>query len=442
MSDPSVIDPLSGCLNRQGCLRMGTRLTELAQKNRQPLAALWLNLDRFRKVNDSLGLGGGDSVIAKLGNRLSHGIGHRGHVARMSADEFAILAPMLRQNEAQMLAAELLSLISAPLEIGAMCLHPTASIGVACLEYDESAESLLQRAEHAMLDGKHQGGAMHVLSGEEKQAGRLGVKLAREELEVEHKLHAALEIGGLYLHYQPIVTFDGRIEAIEALMRCELDGELIPPSKFIPVAEKTGLVVRLGEWCLLQAALQAKRLLDLGIPTKIAVNVSRVQLTAPKFSQALYTALLCSETPPALLELEITESLFMDISELVQSNLRKAIELGVSLSIDDFGTGYSCLATLKDIPAGKLKLDRAFIAPLPDDKRVLAVVRAITQLGRELGMTVVAEGVENLDQLHTLQSAGVDAIQGYLHARPMGAEEITAWLQHFQQTHPESLHDQ
>ena len=132
----------------------------------------------------------------------------------------------------------------------------------------------------------------------------------------------------------------------------------------------------------------------------------------------------------------------MDISELVQSNLRKAIELGVSLSIDDFGTGYSCLATLKDIPAGKLKLDRAFIAPLPDDKRVLAVVRAITQLGRELGMTVVAEGVENLDQLHTLQNAGVDAIQGYLHARPMGAEEITAWLQNFQQTHPESLHDQ
>ncbi|MEH6458789.1 putative bifunctional diguanylate cyclase/phosphodiesterase [Chitinimonas sp. JJ19] len=428
--DTAGIDPLTGFLDRHGCLRNAARLTEHAHRDQKPLSAIWVNLDRFRKINGSLGMGGGDAVIAKMGDRLRSRNEHRTHIARMGSDEFLLLAPAHGCEEAASLASELLQLIAQPMEVGAMSLYPTCSVGVASLEYAEEAESLLQRAEHAMHEAKRQGGGRVVQSGDEQLPGRLGIKLAREELEVEHKLHAALQIGGLYLHYQPIVGFNGRIEAIEALMRCELNGEMVPPVKFIPVAEKTGLVIRLGEWSLMQGAMQAKRLSDLGLPTKVAVNVSRAQLTAPKFSQALYAALLCSDVEPRLIELEITESLFMDVSELVQSNMRAAIAMGVSLSIDDFGTGYSCLATLKDIPAGKLKLDRAFVVPLPEDKRVYAVVKAISQLGRELGMTVVAEGVENEQQSCALQDAGVDAIQGYLHARPMSADAVTGWLDH------------
>jgi len=242
-------------------------------------------------------------------------------------------------------------------------------------------------------------------------------------------LHAALETGGLCLHYQPIILANGEIEAVEALMRCSVNGVNIPPGKFIPVAEKTGLVTRLGVWSLLQGALQARQLQEAGYHTKVAINVSRAQLISPKFTQALHAALICSNVKPELIELELTESLFMDVSDTVQINLRNAIAAGVVLAIDDFGTGYSCLATLKDIPAKKMKLDRAFVTVLPEDPRALAVVSAMTQLGHELGMTVVAEGCERQEEIDILLEAGVDAIQGFFYARPMPEEALLKWLQ-------------
>lgn len=242
-------------------------------------------------------------------------------------------------------------------------------------------------------------------------------------------MHTALETGGLSLHYQPIVGANGQIEAVEALMRCSVDGVNIPPGKFIPVAEKTGLIIRLGEWCLLQGAMHARLLLDAGYQTKVAINVSRAQLVSPKFTKALHAALICSNVKPELVELELTESLFMDISDTVQKNLKNAIATGVGLAIDDFGTGYSCLANLKDIPAKKLKLDRAFVTVLPEDCRALSVVRAMTQLGHELGMTVVAEGCERQEEIDVLLDAGVDAIQGYFYAKPMQEDLLLPWLQ-------------
>ncbi len=175
--------------------------------------------------------------------------------------------------------------------------------------------------------------------------------------------------------------------------------------------------------------MHARMLQDAGHQTKVAINVSRAQLISPKFAQALYAALICSNVKPELIELELTESLFMDISDTVQKNLKDSIAAGVSLAIDDFGTGYSCLANLKDIPAKKLKLDRAFVVVLPEDKRALAVVRAMTQLGHELGMTIVAEGCETKEQIEALLDAGVDAIQGFYYARPMPEETLLPWLQ-------------
>ncbi|MCX7192474.1 MAG: EAL domain-containing protein [Proteobacteria bacterium] len=420
------IDALTGLLDRFGCLYTAENLTITSQV--KPLAVIWIDLDRFKKINDSFGHQGGDEVIKDLAIRFRNRAAGRAEIARMGGDEFVFLIPGCDRNRAELFAREMASTVGELIPIGDLTLCPTASIGIAIQDSDETSLALVERADRAMYAAKASGGNSIVFSGDEPVPGRLGITLAREELAIESNLHIALETGGLCLHYQPIILANGQIEAVEALMRCSVNGGNIPPGKFIPVAEKTGLVVRLGEWSLLQGALQARLLQDAGYQTKVAINVSRAQLISPKFTQALHAALICSNVKPELVELELTESLFMDISDTVQANLRNAISAGVSLSIDDFGTGYSCLANLKDIPAKKLKLDRAFVTVLPEDRRALAVVRAMTQLGHELGMTVVAEGCERQEEIDALLDAGVDAIQGFFYARPMPENALLDWL--------------
>ena len=426
---PQGTDPSTGFLDRSSCLELASRLAFSSAANGQPLAGLWIDLSRLKQVNESFGHLGGDLVITQIAQRLREKSAGRGEWCRMGGDEFVCLIPNCDAEHTRQLAQELLQAIEAPLRFGELFLHPSASIGIAILEKNEDPFAFLERADRAMSTAKRQGGGRAVASGEEPMPGRLGILLAREELAIENKLHLALENGGLSLHYQPIVGFDGRVEAVEALMRCTFDNELIPPARFIPVAEKTGLIIRLGEWSLLAGARYASQLDQAGYRTKVAINVSRAQLASPKFAQALHAALLCANVHPELIELELTESLFMDISETVQSNLNAAQKAGVGLAIDDFGTGYSCLANLKDIPATKLKLDRAFVIVLPQDRRAFSVIKAMSQLGRELGMTVVAEGVEEQSQLDSLREAGVDAIQGYIHAHAMPEEALLTWFQ-------------
>ncbi len=426
--DAIGFDSLTSFLDRRGCLRTAVRLAESSRREKQPLAVLWLDLDRFKQVNESFGHLGGDVVIARIASRLNAALSGRAEVSRMGGDEFVFLIPGCDREQAEEIAAELLRAVAEPIEIGSIRIRPSGSVGIAVLDDHEDPLSFIERADRAMVEAKRLGGGRHVVSGDEQVPGRVGVLLAREELAIESQIHAALENGGLTLHYQPIIGLDGRIEAAEALMRCHIDGESLPPGKIIPVAEKTGLIVRLGEWSMLNAAQHARRLRDAGFPIKLAVNVSRAQLTAPRFVEALYAAIYYADVAPEMLELELTESLFMDISDVVQSNLLAARKAGVALAIDDFGTGYSCLANLKDIPATKLKLDRAFVCVLPEDRRSLAVVRAMTQLGRELGMTVVAEGVETQEQHDALCDVGVDAVQGFLYARPMGADALLDWV--------------
>lgn len=423
------IDPLTGLLGRFGCLQAAEKFAAISAIQGTPFAAIWIDLDRFKRINESFGHPGGDEVIKDLAVRFRKRVSGRAEISRMGGDEFVFLVPQCDRAQAEHLAVELASTAGEQLCIGNLTLCPTASIGIAIHDPDESSLSLLERADRAMYAAKEKGGNSIVCSGDEPIPGRLGITLAREEISIESTLHAALETGGLCLHYQPIILANGKIEAVEALMRCSYNGENISPGKFIPVAEKTGLVVRLGEWSLLQGALQARGLQDAGFHTKVAINVSRAQLLSPKFTQALHAALICSNVKPELVELELTESLFMDISDTVQANLKNAISAGVSLSIDDFGTGYSCLANLKDIPAKKLKLDRAFVTVLPEDRRARAVVRAMTQLGHELGMIVVAEGCERQEEIDVLLEAGVDAIQGFFYARPMPEEKLFQWLQ-------------
>ncbi len=430
--DAIGFDPLTGFLDRGGCLRAAVRLAEFCRRQDKPYSVLWADLDRFKQVNESFGHLGGDAVIAMVARRLGDAVAGRAEAARMGGDEFVFLVPSCDRRRAEQIAEELLRTITMPVEVGNIRMRPSGSVGVAVLDDAEESLALIERADRAMLEAKRLGGGRYVVSGDEQVPGRVGVLLAREELLIESQIHAALESGGLTLHYQPIINFNGSIESAEALMRCEVQGQSLAPGKIIPVAEKTGLISRLGEWSMLNAAQHARRLRDHGFATKVAVNVSRAQLMAPRFVEALYAALYCGDIEPSLLELELTESLFLDVSETVQTNLKAARQAGVSLAIDDFGTGYgtgySCLANLKDIPASKLKLDRAFISVLPDDRRALAVVRAIAQLGRELGMTIVAEGVETERQFDILAELNVDAVQGFLRARPMDGEALVEWL--------------
>jgi diguanylate cyclase (GGDEF)-like protein len=410
-------------------MQTAVKLAANSSGGEKSLAVIWIDIDRFKQINESFGHLGGDEVIKDLAVRFRNRVSGRAELTRMGGDEFVFLIPRSDHSHAQQFAGELARTVEEQITIGNLTLRPTASIGIAVHEAGEDSLTLLERADRAMFAAKTKGGNSIVCSGEEPIPGRLGVTLAREELSIESSLHTALETGGLCLHYQPIIHADGHIEAVEALMRCSVNGENIPPGKFIPVAEKTGLVIRLGEWSLLQGAMHARLLQDSGYQTKVAINVSRAQLISTKFTQALHAALICSNVKPGLIELELTESLFMDISDTVQRNLKSAIAAGVKLSIDDFGTGYSCLANLKDIPAEKLKLDRAFVTVLPEDRRALSVVRAVTQLGHELGMTIVAEGCETREQIDALLEAGVDAIQGFFYARPMPEESLIPWLQ-------------
>lgn len=422
------IDPTTGFLDRYSCLKVAADLVVRVRESGQPLAALWIDLDRFKQINESYGYLSGDSVIAFIAQRLRESVGPMAEIGRVGADEFVCIAPNFSRDNAERLARDLMHAIETPLKIGEVHLRPSASIGIALLEPGDVPFSLLERADRAKISAKKQGGNRYVVSGDELVSGRVGTMLAREELAVEYMLHNALENGGLRLNYQPTVGFDGSVLSVEALMRCTVNDKIISPVKFIPVAEKTGLIVRLGEWSLLEGARQARRLQDAGLRTKVAINVSRAQLLDKKFAHALHAALVCANVEPGLIELELTESLFMDISNTVQDNLRIVRECGVSLSIDDFGTGYSCLANLKDIPATKLKLDRAFVLVLPYDSRAMSVVKAMVQLGKDLGMTVVAEGVEKKEQMEALRDLGVDGIQGYYYAMPMDSDALFSWL--------------
>lgn len=410
-------------------LGRAAELVAEAREHSTPLATLWIGIDRFRQINESFGHAVGDRVLSVLARRWREHFAWIGDWGRVGGDEFLLLLPGHDQHAAEEVATRILEVLSLPIDMADLRLRPSASIGIALLHPEQDAGALVETADRTMREAKEAGRGRWLLEGELQRRGRTGRLLAREELGVEELIHDALESGGLSLHYQPLITVPGgELEAVEALMRCQVRGITLPPAQLIPVAEKTGLIVRLGEWTLLTAARFAQGHRQQSNPLKVAVNVSRHQVASPRFSQVLHGALLCSDVPPQLIELELTESLFMDASATVRRNLHLACEAGFRLAIDDFGTGYSCLAYLKDLPASKLKLDRAFARDLPQDRKSLAVVRTMAQLGRDLGMTVVAEGVESTEQLDCLLEAGVEVIQGHLLARAMPETELAEWI--------------
>jgi diguanylate cyclase (GGDEF)-like protein len=424
------MDGLTGLLDRTSCLRETERLFAQSQDTGQALTVLWVGLDRFREINAAFGHAQGDRVLASIAQRLRAHLKEEGILARLAGDEFAVLLPRYDLFAAQALGEALVRGLALPLSVGSVSVRPSCSIGIALMNPLEPSAKLLERADLAMLAAKKAGGQQCVVSSSEITHSLSDRPLLlREELHTEALLHEAIETGGLALHFQPLVKAgSGTLDGLEALMRCQVDGRSIPPYQFIPVAEKTGLIVRLGQWCLMEASQLVERFLYSGQEIRVAINVSRAQLVAPGFRQMLHAALACTNIPAHLLELELTESLFMDMSDSVRGNLEAAREAGFSLAIDDFGTGYSCLAYLKDLPADKIKLDRAFVCGLPEDKKSLAIVRLVTQLAHDFGLKVVAEGVETQAQYECLCDAGVHTIQGFLFSRPMPEENLIQWI--------------
>ncbi|MGD9786731.1 MAG: EAL domain-containing protein [Sulfuricellaceae bacterium] len=416
-------DPLTALPNRRLLTDRLEQAIALAHRHGGEAALLFIDLDRFKAINDTLGHGVGDELLVRIAERLRGLMRESDTVGRLGGDEFLAVVQELRQKEdASLVAQKILDTLSRPFMVGDRELTVSVSIGIALYPQDgDSVESLIRSADMAMLAAK--------------QAGRHGFRffdpridsIAAERLALETRLRQAFESGKLYLHYQPQVALkDCRLIGVEALLRWQ-DSERgnISPLHFIPVAEASGLIIPIGAWVLREACRQAQHWnAARGTPLGIAVNISSPQFR-PALVEEVKTALADSGLPPHLLELELTESVVMGQGSDVLALMGALRELGVRLSLDDFGTGYSSLSYLKAFPLDKLKVDRSFIKDMPEDVNDTKLVEAMLAIARTLELKVVAEGVETREQLAALRAMGCDAVQGYYCYRPLSEDDMT-----------------
>jgi diguanylate cyclase (GGDEF)-like protein/PAS domain S-box-containing protein len=392
------------------------------------VAALCVDLDLFKNVNDSFGHPIGDRLLRSVADRLrSHVIGSN-LVARLGGDEFAvILTNVVSPNEASDYAARLIKTLSEAYEIDGIEVVIGASIGIALSPGDgETSEELMRNADMALYRAKSDGGGVHRFFEREMD------RQAQRRRDMELDLRRAFAIGEFELHYQPLVDIAAdRISGFESLLRWRHPQRgMVSPADFIPVAEDIGLIVALGEWVLREACTEAAKW---PADVKVAVNLSPVQFRSRNLVQVVISALAHSGLSPRRLELEITESLFLAETEANLAILHQLRELGVSISMDDFGTGYSSLSYLRSFPFDKIKIDRSFVKDLAQRSDCVAIVRAISGLGRSLNITTTAEGVETIDQLDWLRAEGCNEVQGFLFSAARPAAEVEALLFRFGQ---------
>ncbi|HEX7832010.1 MAG TPA: EAL domain-containing protein [Thermoanaerobaculia bacterium] len=420
-------DALTGLANRRLFNEHLSLAVALAQRRTTLVAVLFLDLDHFKIVNDSLGHSVGDALLRDVAKRLKEALREGDTVARVGGDEFTIvLQEITRREDAALVAEKVLRTIAEPIEVNGHRLYVTTSIGITIFPDDgEDAETLLKNADTAMYRAKSEGRNTYQMSTRELSLS------THERMAVENGLHHALEAGEFELLYQPqIETETMQVVGMEALLRWKHPQRgMILPESFIRVAEERGLILPIGEWVLRRACREAKRFQDLGHPHfRVAVNISARQFRDPLLLAAIQDALAQAGLPPDSLELEITETVAMEDVELTMSTLTQLRKLGVAIAIDDFGTGHSSLAYLKRFPLDALKIDRSFVADLPDKFEDAAIVSSVIQLANGLGLRVVAEGVERRDQLDFLLEAGCREVQGYYFSYPVRPHDIEVLL--------------
>ncbi|TYO99050.1 diguanylate cyclase (GGDEF)-like protein [Geothermobacter ehrlichii] len=423
----SNYDPLTGLPNRVLFVkRLGTVL-ERASLERSRVAVMFLDLDRFKSINDTLGHNIGDMLLLGMSGRLGECLRRVDVVARVGGDEFVVILPDLKaEGEAEAVAERCLARLAEAFDIEGQEVFSTVSIGLAYFPDDgQDEESLLKNAEFAMYQAKEKGRNTWQRFSLETNAG------AVERLVLETGLRHALERQEIFLHFQPQVrTVDGVWVGAEALCRWRHPylGQ-VPPVKFIPVAEECGLITEIGAWVLAEACRQGVAWQRQGLPAlHIGINLSARQFATPGLVESVESILRQTGIDPRLVELELTESMLMDDAAGAAELLHRLRRLGVRLAIDDFGTGYSSLSYLKHFPIDRVKIDRSFIKDLETDPDSAAIAGAIIAMSHSLGLAVVAEGVETEGQLAFLRERGCDEIQGYYFGKPMSAEDFSACL--------------
>lgn len=420
-------DALTGLPNR---LLFKDRLTLAmahAKRNGQMLSVLFLDLDRFKLINDTLGHAVGDQLLQSVAKRLTDCVREDDTVARLGGDEFTLLLPEITQAEnAAKVAHKILEAIRQPLNIGAHELYITTSIGIVLYPTDgEDAETLLKNADTAMYRAKEKG-----RNNCQLYTPAMNAK-AFERLAMENNLRRALEREEFVIHYQPKFNINtGKIIGMEALVRWQTpDRGLVLPGEFIPIAEETGLIVPIGEWVLRTACAQNKAWQDAGfLPVRVAVNLSARQFQLQNLVETVSRVLKETGLDPHWLELEITETVAMQNAEYATRMLQELKDMGIQLSIDDFGTGYSSLSYLKRFPINKLKIDKSFVSEIGIEQDNAAIASTIIVLGQSLNLGLVAEGVETEEQFDFLRQHQCDEMQGYLFGKPMSAGEFETLL--------------
>jgi diguanylate cyclase (GGDEF)-like protein len=403
--------------------RLGVAL-ETCRRSGTALTVLMMDLDRFKQINDTLGHQTGDLVLQQVAGRLRAIFRKSDTVGRLGGDEFAMLLTNTAEEEAEYTAAKIVEALEEPFKIGEHTLDVRASIGVAGYPAQgEDAETLMRRADAAMYAAKrgNRGYALYEPSLETRHAG---------ELSLLSDLRRAIERNELELAYQPKIELHGStVAGAEALLRWQHpERGAIPPAHFIPFAEQTGFIRSLTRWVIEAAARQSAAWMAAGLRIPLAVNISVQDLLDPVMPEFLLSVLAKNGVQPSMIQLEITESGVMQDAGAAIAVLKRLRELGIDTAIDDFGTGYSSLAYVKQLSVGELKIDRSFVRNLVRDTKDRAIVLSTIELGHNLDLRVVAEGVEDPASVEVLRKLGCDLVQGYVFARPMAEPEFRRWV--------------
>ncbi len=420
-------DALTGLPNRLALLMRLAQVLPDARRYHWKVAMMFIDLDHFKVINDTLGHQVGDDMLREVACRISRVIRESDFVARPGGDEFVVVLPGLSTPaDATVVASKIIAALADPIEASGHELHTSPSIGISLFPDDgPDGDTILKNADTAMYHAKSAGRNNYQFFAAEMN------RATAERLHIEHKLRHAITRNELALCFQPqFRAGDKEPTGVEALVRWHHPTEgLISPARFIPVAEETGIIVDIGEWVLLNACREMVGWIKAGLrPMRIAVNVSARQLRRSDFCETVANALATSELPPELLELEITESSVMENPKEATLILERLGRMGVTLAIDDFGTGYSSLAYLKLFPIDHLKIDRSFVADIEHDLNDRAIAFGTIALAHSLGLRVIAEGVETEDQLDLLRANGCDEVQGFLLSKPLNPAAAFSFL--------------